>query len=100
MTQTEARLSSPTPTTSSRTRRGEVDSGMKRSAPSNPSTPTGTLIRKIIRQPARIGPQIAAIPITGPNAPNAPPISSGGNTVLITPRPCGIRSAPNAPCSA
>ena len=48
-------------------------------------------------QPARIGPAIAARPMTGPNAANAPPISFGGKTVLMTPRPCGISSAPNAP---
>ena len=66
-------------------------------------------MRKIIRQPvpsrsaltsqpARIGPPTAARPITGPKAANAPPISAGGKTVLIMPRPCGISSAPKPPC--
>ena len=97
-----------TPTGSRRVRFPERDSGMNRSAPSRPMTPSGTLMRKIIRQPvpsrsavtsqpARIGPAIAARPITGPNAANAPPISFGGKTVLMTPRPCGISSAPNPP---
>ncbi len=66
-------------------------------------------MRKIIRQPvprrsaetsqpARIGPPTAARPMTGPKVPNAPPISEGGKTVLMMPRPCGISSAPKPPC--
>ena len=67
-------------------------------------------MRKIIRQPvpsrsaetsqpARIGPAIAASPMTGPKAAKAPPISFGGKTVLIMPSPCGISSAPKPPCN-
>ena len=67
-------------------------------------------MRKIIRQPvpsrsaetsqpARIGPAMAARPMIGPKAAKAPPISLGGKTVLIMPRPCGISSAPKPPCS-
>jgi hypothetical protein len=66
-------------------------------------------MRKIIRQPvpsrsaetshpASTGPPTAARPMTGPNAANAPPISDGGKTVLMMPRPWGIRSAPKPPC--
>jgi hypothetical protein len=99
---------STTPSGSSRMRCVERDSGMKRSAPSRPTTPIGTFMRKIIRQPvpsrsaltsqpARIGPAIAARPITGPKAPYAAPISLGGKTVLIMPKPCGISSAPKPP---
>ena len=83
---------------------------MKRSAPSRPTTPSGTLMRKIMRQPvpsrsaetsqpARIGPAMAARPMIGPKAAKAPPISLGGKTVLIMPSPCGISSAPKPPCS-
>ena len=32
--------------------------------------------------------------------PNAAPSSLGGKTALMMPSPCGIISAPNAPCSA
>ena len=99
---------STTPSGSSRTGLAAFDSGMNRTAPASPMSPSGTLTRKIIRQPvpsrsavtsqpARIGPAIAARPMTGPNAANAPPISFGGKTFLMTPRPCGISSAPNAP---
>lgn len=90
---------------------GDLDSGTNRSASSSPATPTGRLMRKTIRQPVpsrsapasqppRIGPAIAAIPITGPNAANAAPSWLGGKTCLMIPSPCGMRSAPNAPCTA
>ena len=35
----------------------------------------------------------------GPNAPNAPAISSGGNISLIMPSPCGSITAPTRPWS-
>ena len=88
----------PTPSGSSLIGVRDFDSGMKRSAPSRPTTPSGTLMRKIIRQPvpsrsaetsqpARIGPAMAARPMIGPKAAKAPPISLGGKTVLIMPEP-------------
>ena len=75
-----------------------------------PTTPTGTLIRKIIRQPlpnrsasmrkpARIGPSTAASPMIGPNGMNAFCRSSGWKDCFTMASPCGIITAPNAPCS-
>ena len=48
--------------------------------------------------PARIGPQTADSPSTGPNAPKAAASSDAGKIILITPKPCGIITAPSAPC--
>src|SRR4051794_24680850 len=107
MMASEAALMSSTPSGSRRMRLDDFDSGMNRSAPSRPMTPSGTLSRKIIRhpvpsrsavtsQPARIGPAMAARPMTGPNAANAPPISFGGKTVLMTPSPCGTQQRAEA----
>jgi hypothetical protein len=70
--------------------------------------PSGRLIRKIMRQPvpkksasishpARIGPPTEDRPMTGPNRPNAAPISFGGNISLIMPSPWGSMTAPNSP---
>src|SRR5690349_10744514 len=81
---------------------------MTRSAPTRPATPSGTLTRKIERQPrpARspsvsappsTGAATALSPITGPKAANAFVISSSAKTSLIIPKPCGMSSAPNAP---
>ena len=50
-----------------------------------------------ISQPARIGPPTEDRPMTGPNMPNAAPISFGGNISLIMPSPCGSITAPNRP---
>ena len=47
-----------------------------------------------------IGDATAASPMTGPKAANALVISSSAKTCLIIPKPCGISSAPNAPCTA
>src|SRR3954471_22388870 len=67
MMHSDAVLMSTTPSGSRRRRPDDLDSGTNRRAPSRPTTPSGTLIRKIIRQPvprraavtsqpARIGP--------------------------------------------
>ena len=88
--------------------RSARDSGSRRAAPTSAATPSGTLMRKIVRQPAprmsrstsappSTGPSTALSPITGPNRPNALPISSGGKTWRMIPKPCGIRSAANRP---
>ena len=47
-----------------------------------------------------IGAATADSPMTGPNRAKAFVISSSAKTSLIIPKPCGIRTAPNAPCSA
>ena len=47
-----------------------------------------------------IGAATAERPITGPKAANAFESWSSGKTSLIIPKPCGISSAPNPPCSA
>jgi hypothetical protein len=47
-----------------------------------------------------IGAATADSPITGPKSANAFVTSSSAKTSLIIPKPCGIRTAPNAPCSA
>ena len=73
--------------------------------------PIGTLIRNTNRQPvphrlastsapASTGAASIGSPIAGPNSPIALPSSSAGKTSLIIPKPCGIISAPKAPCSA
>ena len=78
--------------------------------PISAAIPIGTLTRKIARQPRpnrspsvstppRIGPAIAPMPITGPNIANAFANSSSSKTSLSIPKPCGISSAPNAPCA-
>jgi len=67
--------------------------------------PIGTLMKKIIRQPASsqfasirtpamIGPATADSPITGPNSANALPISSAGKIAFRIAKPCGIITAP------
>ena len=72
------------------------------------STPMGTLIQKIVRQPASnqfasistpasTGPPTADRPMTGPKAAKALPISSAGNTALMMAKPCGIITAPSRP---
>jgi AcrR family transcriptional regulator len=50
--------------------------------------------------PATIGSAIADSPITGPKAPNTFGISDSGKHSLSIPKPCGMSSAPNPPCSA
>jgi hypothetical protein len=42
---------------------------------------------------------MVARPIIGPNTPNALPIWSGGNRSRISPKPCGIITAPKSPCT-
>ena len=37
--------------------------------------------------------------MTGPNVPNALPISCGGNRSRISPKPCGIMIAAKRPCT-
>jgi hypothetical protein len=84
--------------------------GITRAAPISPAIPSGTLTRKIERQPRpkrlpsvsappMIGEATALSPMMGPKAANAFVISSSAKTSLIIPKPCGIRTAPNAPCS-
>ena len=73
--------------------------------------PSGTLTRKMARQPVpsrsastsappMIGAATADRPITGPNNAKAFVTSCSSKTSLIIPKPCGIRTAPNAPWSA
>jgi hypothetical protein len=73
--------------------------------------PIGRLIPKIMRQPvpktsalisspATIGPSTAESPISGPKMPQAFLISSPGKRSLVSPKPCGIITAPDAPCSS
>ena len=87
------------------------DSGSRRSAATNATMPTGTLTRKIARQPRpkrspstsappMIGPSTAAPPMTGPNIPKALAISSFGNDARTIPKPCGIMTAAKPPCSS
>ena len=84
--------------------------GSTRTAPANAAMPIGTLIRNTSRQPiphrlastsapARIGAASTDRPIIGPKAPNTLLISSSSKTSFSIPNPCGIISAPNAPCS-
>ena len=84
--------------------------GRTRTAPANVAMPIGTLIRNTSRQPiphrfastsapARIGAASIDSPIIGPKAPKTLLISSSAKHSLIIPNPCGIISAPNAPCS-
>ena len=98
------------PTGSGRGPSSARDSGSTAAASASAASPTGTLMRKTVRQPAsamsqsmsappRIGAPTTASPIVGPNAPKALPISSGGNVVLRMPKPCGISTAPSRPCA-
>ena len=70
------------------------------------NAPTGTLIRKIERQPvpnrsrsistpATIGPSTADRPETGPSTAHALLISSGGKRSRIRPKTCGSMTAPS-----
>src|SRR6266581_4697316 len=85
--------------------------GRKRAPASRAKAPIGRFTRKIIRQPLpmmsaairppeKSGPSIADRPITGPNTPSALPISSAPNRSRISPKTCGIMTAPAAPCAA
>jgi hypothetical protein len=98
------------PTGSGRGPSSARDSGSTAAARASAASPSGTLIRKIVRQPRpatsqamrappSIGAPTTARPIVGPNAPNALPRSSGGNVALRMPKPCGISSAPSRPCA-
>ena len=98
------------PTGSGRGPSSARDSGSTAAARASAASPSGTLIRKIVRQPRpatsqamsappRIGAPTTARPIVGPNAPNALPRSSGGNVALRMPKPCGISIAPSRPCA-
>ncbi len=98
------------PTGSGRGPSSARDSGSTAAASASAASPSGTLIRKIVRQPRpatsqamsappRIGAPTTASPIVGPNAPNALPSSSGGKVALRMPKPCGISIAPSRPCA-
>ena len=53
-----------------------------------------------IRAPATIGAASIATPVAGPNSATALSNSASSvKTSFIRPKPCGIISAPNAPCS-
>ena len=50
--------------------------------------------------PASTGPPTVASPSMGPNRPNALPSMSRGKVLVMMAMPCGMSSAPNAPCTA
>ena len=109
MSRNEPAVASAAPTPSRRRDAGFVV-WPGRSLPPTMSTyaATGTLTRKIMRQPvpsrsalirppATIGPSIADRPATGPNTPHALPISCGGKRSRMSPNTCGTMTAPTAP---
>ena len=66
--------------------------------------PIGTLMKKIHGQlkyvmsaPPTVGPAMVARPATPPQTPNAAPRRSGGNSVVMMDRVCGVRMAPPMP---
>jgi hypothetical protein len=82
--------------------------GRKRAPATSTKAPTGTLTRKIIRQPLpsrstsmstpeTTGPRIAASPQAGPRMPNALPISCGWKRSRISPKTWGTMIAPSPP---
>jgi hypothetical protein len=96
---------STTPSTSNR--RTDVDrAGTSRAAKTNPTTPTGTLTKKIHSQPRlstskppRIGPTSTATPAAAPQRLIARPRWCAGKVRVITAMVCGdITDAPS-PCT-
>ena len=84
--------------------------GRNRSPATIATTATGTLTRKIARQPEpnrlrsiseppTSGPATAPSPITGPTIANAFCWPSSPNSSRVSPKPCGTMIAAIAPCS-
>ncbi|PPK63713.1 hypothetical protein CLV40_12548 [Actinokineospora auranticolor] len=84
--------------------------GRTLAAMTSPTTPRTMLIRKIgrqdrpnrsalMRKPAKTGPPTLESARTGPNNPNALANMSRSNALVMTATPCGMSSAPNAPCA-
>ena len=81
-------------------------SGTSRAASTSPTTPTGTLTKKIHSQPSpststppRIGPTSVATPATAPHRLIARPRDSAGNVRVITAMVCGIITEAPRPCT-
>ena len=80
--------------------------GTSRSASTRPTTPTGTLTKKIHCQPRwststppASGPTSVATPAVAPHTLIATPRRSAGNVRVITDNVCGVSSAAPTPCS-
>jgi hypothetical protein len=85
--------------------------GTSRAAATRATAPTGTLTRKIARQPSpntfaasspppRIWPDTKPRPIVTPNQDNALARSAGGNVAVIRASTCGTIAAPVRPCTS
>ena len=84
--------------------------GTKRSASKNSTTPTGTLIRKMLRQPIpkaswvinqppSSGPITAAVPLTAPTMPSTAARSRGAYSTCTLESICGTIIAAKPPCT-
>ena len=95
------------PGTSNECRRFGCQSGTSTTASTIPTTPTGTLTKKIHSQPRlststppSSGPVIVARPATAPHMPIAGPRLAGGNRWVMNASVCGVISAAPSPWRA
>ena len=103
-----------TPTAPSGSRRGrrcDFACGTTTAAATRASTPTGTLTRKMARQPRpamlasmspppRIWPDTKPMPMVTPNQASARLRSRAGNAAVIRASTCGTMMAPVRPCTS
>ena len=108
MPKTSRNIPTAESTTPGRSNRRTVvgSSGTSRTASTRPTTPTGTLTKKIHSQPSpststppRIGPTSVATPATAPQRLMARPRDSAGNVRVITAMVCGIITDAPRPCT-